>query len=33
MHGVEWMSVGNDEMAKMVSLYHTLYIFMFCLIS
>jgi len=33
VHGVKWMSVGNDGMVKMVSLYHTLYIIKFCLVS
>jgi len=33
VHGVKWMSVGNDGMVKMVSLYHTLYILTFCLVS
>ena len=34
MHGVNWVSVGNDRMVRMVSLYlYSKYILMFYLVS
>lgn len=31
--GEKWMSAGNDGISKMISLYHTLHILMFCLVG
>ena len=33
IRGEKWRSAGNDGMSKMISLYSTVYILMFCLVS